>query len=185
MKRKRKQKFAFPSQDQPAADAAINDREIDLEIDGSKNLIPQNIWTRVDSDKKSNITPAEIPQIFTPEQVTWIFDAYVGLISLLFAFLLKYEFKIIFQELQFDAEDKMNFAKPLSRIISKHSPASWAQHSDEIQLIGAMGIWTAASFGRAKLAIRKAAQKKEDEMRNIHPVQKQSCQFASPQEIPV
>jgi hypothetical protein len=183
MKRKRKQKFAFPSQDQPAV---INDREIDLEIDGEKNPIPPQIWTRVDTDKKdSNIIPAEIPQIFTPEQVTWIFDAYVGLISLLFALLLKAEFKIIFQELQFDAEDKMNFAKPLSRIISKHSPPSWAQHSDEIQLIGAMGIWTAASFGRAKLAIKKAAEKKEDEARNIHPVPKQSCQFSSPQEIPV
>jgi hypothetical protein len=113
---------------------------------------------------------AEIPEIFKPEAVAWLFDVYVGIVSFVYSLVLKVEFKEISEELEFTEEQKNELAKPLARILSRHAPASWAAHSDEIQLLTQMGIWTVVSFKRAKMVQEKVSEKKKDANRT-QPVQ--------------
>jgi hypothetical protein len=112
----------------------------------------------------------EIPEIFQPEQVAWVFNAYVGILSFIYSIILKMPWDVIFEELKFDDDVANDMAKPLARICSKHAPSEWAGMTDEIQLISQLGIYTAMSFKRVKMVQEKEAQKKLDAERTT-PVQ--------------
>ena len=113
---------------------------------------------------------AAIPDIFTPENVAWAFDVYVGLLSFAYSYILKTDFDAIQKELEFSEEQKASLAKPLAKICSKYAPAEWAGMTAEIQLVSMMGIWTVASFQRAKNVRRELEEKKKDAERT-QPVQ--------------
>lgn len=125
-----------------------------------------------DADQKKEVAAAaaKIPQIFTEEQVIWIFDAYVAVLSFVYSVTLKTDFSAIKEELEFSQEQKEQFAKPLAKICSKYAPAEWAGMSAEIELCTLMGIWTVSSFQRAKNVAKRLEQEKEKANRT-HPVQ--------------
>lgn len=105
---------------------------------------------------------AAIPEIFTPEQVEWVFDAYVAILSFVYSIALKTDFDAIQTELEFSKEQKEMLSKPLARICSKYAPPSWAGMSAEIQLVTMLGVWTVASFQRARNVARAQEEKKRD-----------------------
>jgi hypothetical protein len=113
---------------------------------------------------------AAIPEIFTPEQVVWVFDAYVAILSFVYSLALKTDFSAIQKELEFSTEQKEGLAKPLAKICSKYAPSEWAGATAEIQLITMLGVWTVASFQRAKNVARAEEEKKKDAERT-QPVQ--------------
>ena len=117
-----------------------------------------------DAAAKQKILDAakQIPEIFTPDQVKWVFDAYVAILCFVYSIALKTEFKALQDELEFSEEQKDAMAKPLARICSKYAPASWAAMAPEIELVTMLGLFTVASFGRAKLVVEKVAEKKKD-----------------------
>lgn len=130
-----------------------------------------------DAKEKEGVKKAveAIPEIFTPDGVKWVFDVYVGLISFIYSLLLKVDFKEINDELKFEEDQKDQLAIPLAKILSKHAPASWAGSTAEIQLITMMGVWTVASFQRARNVQRKAeeAKKAENRTRPVAPIQRE------------
>lgn len=105
---------------------------------------------------------AAVPEIFTPEQVEWVFDVYVGIVAFAYSLILKVEFKEISDELKFEDDQKKALAVPLAKILSKHAPAEWAANTAEIQLITMMGIWTVTSFKRAKNVQQLIAEEKKN-----------------------
>lgn len=105
---------------------------------------------------------ATIPEIFTPEQIEWVFDVYVGILSFVYSLILKCDFAAIQKELEFTDEQKKSMSKPLARILSKHAPAEWAGMTDEIQIIMSLGVWTVASFQRARNVAKSLEEKKRD-----------------------
>jgi hypothetical protein len=111
-----------------------------------------------------------IPEIFTPDDVIWVFDVYVGILCFIYSLTLKCEFKVLQDELDFTPEQKELMAKPLAKICSKHAPAEWAGMTAEIQLIAQLGIWTVASFQRARNVVKAEEEKKKDAERT-RPVQ--------------
>jgi hypothetical protein len=113
---------------------------------------------------------ATIPEIFTPEQVAWVFDVYVGIISFVYSLVLKCDFKAIQEELEFTAEQKDAMAIPLAKICSKYAPSEWAGMTAEIQLIMTLGIWTVASFQRAR-NVQKAIEEKKKDAERTQPIQ--------------
>lgn len=117
----------------------------------------------------------EIPEIFSPEQVAWLFDAYAAILSFTYSLLLKIDYKAISEELEFDTDDKERMSKPLARILSKYCPSEWAGMSAEIELITGLGIWTVASFGRAKGVGVKLAEEKQNRNRThaVDPMRRQ------------
>jgi hypothetical protein len=162
---KPKQEFAFPSPEQPP----VTDAELDAEIDGTApeaakyeptGFADRSAQRRKEYKEKKDIAQAvkEIPQIFTPEQVVWVFDAYVGAVSFIFALVLKADFKIIWEELKLDDDVKKVWAKPLAKIASKYAPSAWAGMTAEIELVASMGIWTVTGFGRAKKVVEDKRQ---------------------------
>lgn len=120
-----------------------------------------------DAEAKKRVAAAikEIPQIFEPAQVAWVFDAYVAILCFVYSIILKVEFKLLQDELSFSTEEKETMAVPLAKICSKYAPSSWAGMSSEIQLITSLGIWTVASFQRARNVAAKEAEKQRQENR--------------------
>jgi hypothetical protein len=178
MPRKRRQSLHFPTVEQDA----ILDAEIDASIDSGAEPQPQKTPPKTSkktsfekieqdaADKKKNAQVVkEIPQIFTPEQVVWIFDVYVGGVCFVFSILLKTEFKAIYEELKLDDDVKLAWAKPLAKIVSKYAPSEWAAMTAEIELIASVGLWTVAAFQRSKNVAEKEREKKEMEARNPRP----------------
>jgi hypothetical protein len=106
---------------------------------------------------------AKYPEIFSEESVAWIPNAYVGFISFIHSQVLKCKWKVVFEELKFDDEQSKMMAKPIAKIASKYAPAKWAGETAEIELITMLGIFTAMSFNRAKMAVAKDKEKKETE----------------------
>jgi hypothetical protein len=127
---------------------------------------------RQDADAKDSVrkAAAAIPEIFTPEQVKWVFDAYVSILCFVYSIVLKTDFKVLENELEFSEDEKEAMAKPLAKICSKYAPASWAGMSAEIELVTCLSIWTVASFRRAQNVAVKEEEKKRDAQRT-HPVQ--------------
>lgn len=125
-----------------------------------------------DATEKEKVKRAAalIPEIFKPEQVEWVFDVYVGILSFAYSLALKVDFKEINDELEFSKEQKEGLSKPLANILSKYAPSEWAGRTDEIQLITMMGIWTVTSFKRAKNVQEKMEEKRKDAERT-QPVQ--------------
>jgi hypothetical protein len=172
-RRPRKQKFHFPAATQPE----ITDEMLDAEISGAPSVstektdAPAATPSRIkkDAEKKKDFTKAvaEIPEIFAPEQVAWVFDVYVGAICFIFSILMKVDFNVFYEELKIDDELKMMWAKPLARVLSKYAPSEWAMYSAEIELIASVGVWTATAFGRAKqIAQREKEKEKTPAQRN-------------------
>jgi hypothetical protein len=169
--KKNRQTFAFPSTDQES----FTDAELDAQIDGTVSAGKPSTKTAdtrrkqlekdADDKKKNAQAVKDIPQIFTPDQVVWVFDVYVGGICFIFSLLLKCEFKVLYEELKLDEDVKLAWAKPLARVASKYAPAEWAGMTAEIELCASLGIWTAAAFGRSKAIAEKEKEKKEAETR--------------------
>lgn len=113
---------------------------------------------------------AAIPEIFTPEQVAWVFDVYVGILSFIYSLILKCDFKAINDELEFTKEQKDSLAVPLAKVCSKYAPSEWAGATAEIQLITMLGVWTVASFQRAR-NVQKALEEKKRDAERTQPVQ--------------
>jgi hypothetical protein len=147
---------AFPSADSPAVAAA----------------------TLKDAKDKAEIQKAvaEIPEIFSAEQVKFTFDVYCALLSFIYSVALKSDYKAISAELSFEDAEKDLMAKPLARILSKYAPKEWAGMGPEIELITMLGVWTMTSVTRAKKAAEKYAAEQAKELREkqhrnqTHPV---------------
>ena len=148
----------------------LNDPEAAAVLNGTafpsidaQDSVPFAASLSADASEKRKIADAakEIPQIFTPEQVAWLFDAYVGLLSFVYSVVLKSDYNAISTELAFTAEQKEQMSKPLARILSKHAPSELAGMSSEIELITCLGIWTVSSFARAKKAAEKTEHQKQ------------------------
>lgn len=161
-KRKRQQ-FNFPAAEQPSP---LSDAEIDAQIDGGEAPVSLNkIREKNKAKKDAADLVKQIPEIFTPEQVAWVFDVYVVLICFVFSILLKCEFKILHDELKLDDDVKLLWAKPLAKVVSKYAPAEWAGMTAEIELVACVGLWTATAFARARQTVEKEKEKKEAEKR--------------------
>jgi hypothetical protein len=117
-----------------------------------------------DAKEKERIKEAVagIPDIFSPEQVAWCFDAYVAILCFVYSIVLKTDFKALQKELEFSEEQKAIMAKPLARICSKYAPSTWAGMAAEIELITTLGIWTVSSFQRAKNVAVAETEKQKD-----------------------
>jgi hypothetical protein len=139
-----KQAFAFPV-DSESLDAAVpsSSPEVDKVVSESKKK------------KEIQSAVAAIPEIFTPEQVVWVFDVYVAILSFVYSLVLKSDFKAISSELSMEEAEKQTMAKPLARVLSKYAPSEWAGMQPEIELITCMGIWTVTSYKRAQSAALK------------------------------
>jgi hypothetical protein len=125
-----------------------------------------------DAKNKKEILEAagEIPDIFTKENVKWVFDLYVALLCFAYSIALKAEFSALQDELSFDEEQKDSLAVPLAKICSKYAPSEWAGMAAEIQLVTMMGVWTVASFQRAR-NVAKAQEEKKRDAERTQPVQ--------------
>lgn len=139
---------------------------------GDSEEIPFAPSISEDAKEKKKVLEAvkEIPEIFSPEQVEWLFDAYAGALSFIYSIVLKTDFAELWKELKFEDDIKKSLSKPLSKILSKHAPASWAAHTAEIELITMLGVYTAASFKRARNVQLAQMEKKKDAERT-QPVQ--------------
>jgi hypothetical protein len=156
-KKSERQEFAFPSAAQP-----IEDAELDALIDGTEKKVND---IKQDSAKKTAVAQAikDIPQIFTPEQVAWMFDLYVGILCFIYSFIFKCDFKPLFEELKFDDKDKLTLAKPLAKIASKYAPHEWAGMTAEIELCASVGMYTVMSFKRAEIVAKREKERKQKE----------------------
>lgn len=142
------------------------------------SAFPVNDATRPAEELRGNAAEKEdvkkaaaaIPEIFTPEQVEWVFDVYVGILSFIYSLILKTEFDAIQKELEFDKDQKKSLSVPLAKVCSKYAPSEWAGMTAEIQLITMMGIYTVSSFQRARNVQRVVEEKKKDAERT-QPVQ--------------
>lgn len=141
----------------------MTDAELDAAIDGDVSASASFNKTAESARRKKAAADLvkQIPEIFTPEQVVWVFDVYVGLICFVFSLLLKTEFKALHDELKLDEDVKILWAKPLARVASKYAPTEWAGMTAEIELIACLGLWTATAFGRAQNVAKKEAEKAE------------------------
>lgn len=146
-----------PKADAIAAEAAAAFPSADTEVPTAPAISEE-------AKEKKKILEAvkEIPEIFSPEQVEWLFDAYAGILSFIYSIVLKTDFTALWEELKFDDDIKKSLSKPLSKICSKHAPASWAAHTAEIELLTMLGVWTATSFKRARNVQQAQLEKKKD-----------------------
>lgn len=143
----------------------------------------EELRDNADAKKKVEQAVKEIPEIFTPENVIWVFDAYVAILSFLYSYALKTSFEAIQEELEFSQEQKEGLAKPLAKICSKYAPAEWAGMKDEIQLVTMLGIYTVASFQRARNVAKKEKEKERDKDRTV-PVAPMRPQPVREQHVP-
>ena len=142
--------------------------------------IAENLEQDAADKKKVIAAAAEIPEIFTPEQVVWVFDAYVAILSFVYSLVLKTDFKAIQEELAFSEEQKEMMAKPLAKICSKYAPSEWAGMTAEIQLITMLGVFTVASFQRARNVQRRLDEKAKDAARTqpVQPIRREPLREA-------
>lgn len=129
--------------------------------------IPAEENIRTDAEQKRRVAAAakEIPDIFEPEQVEWVFNIYVSILCFVYSIILKVDIELLAEELKFTPEETALMAKPLAKICSKYAPAEWAGMSAEIQLITSLGVWTVMSFKRAQKVVEKEEEKKRDRTR--------------------
>jgi len=155
--RKNRAAFSFPSEKEPV----LSDAELDAQIDGTEKTVAE---IKKDSSKKAAVAQAikEIPQIFTPEQVAFLFDIYAGGLCFIYSFIFKCDFKPLFEELKFDEQEKLTLAKPLAKIASKYAPSEWAGMTAEIELCASMGMYTVMSFKRAEIVAKREKEKKAE-----------------------
>jgi hypothetical protein len=158
--------FVFPTDNEKTIDNVLDDSTAATARDAAKKKQLQSVV-------------AEIPEIFSPEQVAWVFDLYVMLISFVFSIALHTDFKAISEELKFDESEKNTMAIPLAKLLSKYAPSSWAGLQPEIQLITCLGVWTVTAFGRAK----NIAAKVEEEKRKSQHI-KEVTRPVSPMNMP-
>jgi hypothetical protein len=135
-----------------------------------------------DAKEKERIAEAarNIPEIFTPEQVKWVFDVYVGILCFVYSIILKTDFAALQKELEFDEEQKNSMAVPLAKICSKYAPSSWAGMSAEIQLVSQLGLFTIASFQRAKNVAREQEEKKVEKTVPVQPMHRRTDEVRVP-----
>jgi hypothetical protein len=156
------QPSAFPANEAPEISSGINE----------------------DAAKKKEVLEAinKIPEIFTPADVKWCFDVYVGILCFVYSIVLKCDFKALQKELEFTDEQKDMMAVPLAKIASKTVPASWASLKNEFQLIGMLGIYTVTSFKRAQNVAKEEAEKKATAERTqpVAPMQRQRADVHVP-----
>lgn len=135
----------------------------------------ENLEQDAAEKEKVKKAAAAIPEIFTPEQVVWCFDAYVAILSFVYSLVLKTDYKAIQDELEFSPEQKEQMAKPLAKICSKYAPSEWAGMTAEIQLVTMLGVWTVASFQRARNVQRALDEKAKDAERTrpVSPIRQQ------------
>ena len=157
-RRTRKRKFPRDESAQPSA------------FPSTANSTAESIRENAQEKKEVKTAIAEIPEIFTTEQVMFVFDVYVGAISFIYSLILKTDFTAINDELKMEEEQKRLLAEPLAKVCSKYAPAEWAGATAEIQVISMLGIWTATSFQRARNVQKQLEEKKRDAERT-RPVQ--------------
>jgi len=145
------------------ADVTRTVQDVSFPVDETTAIAAEDTL-RTDAENKRRVAAAakEIPEIFTPEDVEWVFDVYVAILCFVYSIALKCEMQVIKDELSFDKDEKETMAKPLAKICSKYAPAEWAGKSAEIQLIISLGVWTVTSFKRAQNAAKKAEEKRRD-----------------------
>jgi hypothetical protein len=127
-------------------------------VDGER-VQASDRW-QTEEKEKQVAAAAKIPEIFEPHQVAFVFDVLAMILSFIYSYILKYDFKIIFAELSFEEDQKIRMSKPLARICSKYAPSEWAGMTAEIELVTTLGVWMVAGFGRAKQAVQKDQQEK-------------------------
>lgn len=127
--------------------------------------VAENLKENASEKERVREAAAAIPEIFTAEQVVWVFDAYVAILSFVYSLVLKVDFKAVQEELEFSPEQKEQMAKPLAKICSKYAPSEWAGMTAEIQLVTLLGVWTVASFQRARNVQKKLEEKERDAAR--------------------
>lgn len=154
MGRKPKQRFSFPTAAPSGPLDAVSKNAEEALKNAEKN-----------AEEKKEIKKADnsVPQIFTADQVAFVFDVYVALLCLIYSFLFKCKFESLWEELSFDEREKLDLAKPLAHIASKYAPSTWAGMTAEIELITRMGIWSVASLKRASNVAATERRKKEEE----------------------
>lgn len=157
-KKRGRPRKANPKADAIAADAAA------AFPSGDTAEIPVAATISDDAKEKKKVLEAarEIPEIFSPQQVEWLFDAYAGILSFVYSIILKTDFNELWKELKFEDDVKKSLAIPLSKICSKHAPAKWAAHTAEIELLTMLGVYTASSFKRARNVQQEQLKKKMD-----------------------
>jgi hypothetical protein len=143
----------------------------------------ENLEQDAADKKKVKEAAAAIPEIFTPEQVVWCFDAYVAILSFVYSLVLKVDYKAIQDELEFSPEQKEQMAKPFAKICSKYAPSEWAGMTAEIQLVTMLGVWTVASFQRAR-NVQKTLVEKEKDATRTRPVQSPRPQPIREEHVP-
>jgi hypothetical protein len=154
-KRKQRQTINFPTQD-------TTDAELNAVVDGERvSTSSADHWKQDAEEKGKQVAAvANIPEIFTPDQVSFIFDILAIVLSFIYSQLLKYDFKVIHQELSFEPDQKERLSIPLARICSKYAPSEWAGMTAEIELICVLGVWAVSGFGRAKQSVEKDKREK-------------------------
>jgi hypothetical protein len=161
------QTYAFPMPEGEHVDNISIDREIDghdnsvVDVDDAGKV--SDVSKKSDAKKRLAAAVKEIPQIFEPEHIAFVFNIYAGLLALGFSFLFKTDFEVVYDELQIEPETAAAWAKPLARILSKYAPVAWAGMTAEIELIAAIGLYTASSFGRARNAAKRHVEQTKRE----------------------
>lgn len=164
------------------ADSVLGDRQPSAFPSQSSEPLPARIEENAAEKNKVLDAVNKIPDIFTPEDVAWFFDVYVGLLCYVYSIVLKTDFKALYDELEFKDSQKKDMAVPLSKILSKTVPASWAGLKNEIQLIGMLGVYTVVSFKRAQMVANKEVEKKKDAERTqpVAPMNRQRADVHVP-----
>jgi hypothetical protein len=158
--KRQKQEFNFPTQD-------ISDAELNSVSSAPKSSTEH--WQKDAEEKGKQLSAvASIPEVFRPDQVEFIFDVLAIVLSFIYSQILKYDFKVIHEELAFDKEMKERLSIPLARICSKYAPSEWAGMTAEIELCTTMGIWMVAGFGRAKDAVQRDKNAKAQAAQQRH-----------------
>lgn len=151
-----------PRKANPKADAIAADAAAAFPSGDTETPVAPSISEDAKEKKKVLEAVKEIPEIFSPEQVEWLFDAYAGILSFVYSIILKTDFNALWEELKFPDDVKKSVSKPLAKICSKHAPASWAAHTSEIEVLTMLGVWTATSFKRARTVQQEQLKKKID-----------------------
>lgn len=159
----------FPSVDEKSLDEIFGETTTSTVVEKEFSTIPEADILRIKKSAKSKKdiqeVIKEIPEIFTPDQVKFVFDLYTGILAFVFSLVLNTEFSPIFDELKFEDDAKDVMAKPLAKICSKYAPNEWAGMQAEIELIAMLGLYTITSFSRAKNVAEKEAKKLQEENR--------------------
>jgi hypothetical protein len=145
-------------------------------VDTAKVSSSPEVKITEDAKEKERIKEAvaSIPDIFSPEQVEWCFDAYVAILCFIYTIVLKTDFKALQDELKIDDDTKKHLSVPLAKVCSKYAPSKLASMSAEIELITTLGLYTVSTFQRARKVAADQVEKKKDENRTkpIDPIRR-------------